>query len=176
MYDLVTKLVFSLLIVQSLRFLYWTDVVRDRIEKSSMDGSNRTVLHSTGLSTVFGLTLDYDTQILYWADYSNNQIEMSYTNGSNRMVLRTGLRDPFSITYYAGRLYWTDWYYDRIYSLSVSQPTSISQVIGSQGNNPYGIIAVTEERQPEGSTASQLVSSHYLIFSFCILCYSTKYL
>ena len=48
-----------------------------------MDGTARTVLHSTGLVTVYGLTVDYENQILYWADYSNNRIEKSSTNGSN---------------------------------------------------------------------------------------------
>ena len=33
-----------------------------------MDGSSRTVLHSTGVPCVEGLTIDYDAQILYWID------------------------------------------------------------------------------------------------------------
>ena len=116
-----------------------------------MDGSSRVTLHSSGLSTVYGLTVDYDNQILYWADYSNNRIEMSFTNGSSRSVLTSsGITDPFAITYYAGRLYWTDWSGDRIYTLSIRSPTTISQVTSSLGNNPYGIHVVTRERQPDG--------------------------
>ena len=116
-----------------------------------MDGSSRTTLHSGGLNTVYGLTLDYDNQVLYWADYSNNRIEKSFTNGSNRVVLTSsGITDPFGITYFAGRLYWTDWSADRIYTLSTNLPTAVSQVTGSFGQNPYGIHVVTKERQPLG--------------------------
>ena len=116
-----------------------------------MDGTARITLHSGGLSNVFGLTLDYDNQILYWADYSNNRIEKSFTNGSNRVVLTSsGITDPFGITYYAGRLYWTDWSGHRIYTLSVSSPTIVTAVTGSLGQDPYGIHVVTKDRQPDG--------------------------
>ena len=134
------------------RYLYWTDVGNDRIEKASMDGTDRTVLHSTGLSTVYGLTLDYDNQILYWADYSNNQIEYSLTDGSNRTVLTSsGITDPFSITFFDGNLYWTDWSDHRIYTLSVDSPSTISQVTSNLGQDLYGIHVVTKQRQPLGT-------------------------
>lgn len=108
-------------------------------------------LHSGNLNTVYGITLDYDNQVLYWADYSNNRIEKSFTNGTNRVVLiSSGITDPFGITYFAGRLYWTDWSADRIYTLSVNSPSPVSQVTGSFGRNPYGIHVVTKERQPLG--------------------------
>lgn len=122
----------------------------DRIERASMDGTSRTVLHSTGLSTVYGLTLDYDTQILYWADYSNNRIESSFTNGSNRVLITaTSITDPFGITFYDGKLYWTDWALNGIYTLTLNTPSVVSRVI-STGADPYGIHVVTKERQPEG--------------------------
>ena len=142
---------YSYCISHAHRFLYWTDVGSDRIEKASMDGSSRITLHSGGLSTVYGITLDYDNQVLYWADYSNNRIEKSFTNGTGRVVLTSsGITDPFGITYFAGRLYWTDWTADRIYTLSINSPTAVSQVTGSFGQNPYGIHVVTKERQPPG--------------------------
>lgn len=115
-----------------------------------MDGTSRTVLHSTGLATVYGLTLDYDNQILYWADYSNNRIERSFTNGSNRVLITsTGITDPFGLTFYDGSLYWTDWSHHRIYTLNLTTPTVVTQVI-SIGQDGYGIHVVTKERQLEG--------------------------
>ena len=122
-----------------------------------MDGSSRVTLHSGGLNTVYGLTLDYDNQILYWADYDSNRIEMSFTNGSNRRVVTSsGITDPFAITYYAGRLYWTDWSGNRIYTLSLSSPTVVTQVTGSLGQDPYGIHVVTKDRQPDGECYIQI--------------------
>ena len=115
-----------------------------------MDGNSRTILHSTGLSNVYGLTLDYQNQTLYWVDYSNNRIERSSVTGSNRVILRSSLRDPWGVTYHAGRLYWTDWYYERIYSILVTSPASITTITSSLGGNPNGILVTTEERQPLG--------------------------
>ena len=132
--------------------MYWTDIGLDRIERATMDGNSRTVLHSSGLSTVYGLTLDYQNQTLYWVDYSNNRIEKSSVTGSNRVVVRTGLRDPWGVTYHAQRLYWTDWSADRIYSISVAPSSSgaITSLTSSLGGNPNGIHVITEERQPLG--------------------------
>lgn len=133
------------------RLLYWTDVGTDRIERASMDGTSRTVLHSTGLSNAYGLTIDYDNQVLYWADYSNNRIERSFTNGSNRLlVTSSGIIDPFGITFYDGRLYWTDWSQNSLYTLTLTAPTAVTRIIGT-GQDPYGIHVVTKERQPEGT-------------------------
>ena len=115
-----------------------------------MDGTSRTVLHSTGLSAVYGLTLDYDNQVLYWADYSNNRIEKSFTNGSNRvLVTSSGIVDPFGITFYDGKLYWTDFSHNSIYTLDVNTTSGVSRVIGT-GQDSYGIHVVTKERQREG--------------------------
>ena len=115
-----------------------------------MDGNSRTVLHRSGLSNVYGLTLDYQNQTLYWVDYSNNRIERSSASGSNRATLRTGLNDPWGVTYHAGRLYWTDWNQDRIYSILVRSPSSITAITSSLGGNPNGIHVLAEERQPLG--------------------------
>lgn len=124
----------------------------DRIEKASMDGTDRIVLHSTGLSTVYGLTLDYDNQILYWADYSSNRIEYSFTDGFNRTVLTSsGIADPFSITFFEGNLYWTDLSDHRIYTLSVNDPSTISSVTSNFGQDLYGIHVIAKGRQPQGN-------------------------
>lgn len=133
------------------RLLYWTDVGTDRIERASMDGTSRTVLHSTGLSRVYAMTLDYDSQILYWADYINNRIESSFTNGSNRvLVTSSGITDPFRMTFYDGRLYWTDLALNSIYTLSLNAPSTVSRVLGLS-QDPYGIQVVAKERQPGGT-------------------------
>ena len=122
----------------------------DRIERASMDGTSRTVLHSTGLSNVYGLTLDFDIQILYWADYSNNRIESSFTDGSNRFrITSSGITDPFGLTFYDGTLYWTDWSLHGLYKLNLNTPSVVSRVL-SIGTDAYGIRVVAEERQPEG--------------------------
>ncbi len=128
--------------------MYWTDVGTDRIERATMDGNSRTILHSTGLVTVNGLTLDYQNQTLYWVDRSLSRIESSSVDGSNRRVLLSTTPRPWAITFYEGILYWTD---DRIYSFSVSTSSaSIVQVTPYLGNNPLDIRAFSDDRQPLG--------------------------
>lgn len=131
--------------------MYWTDVRVDKIERATMDGNFRTTLHSTGLSNAFGLTLDYDSQTLYWVDLSYNRIESSTVNGSNRQVLVSSLRDPWALTFYNDVLYWTDTYFDSIYSLDVTNSSVlVPQVISNLGGNSYDIRIVSEDRQPLG--------------------------
>lgn len=131
--------------------MYWSDVGTDRIERATMDGRSRTVLHSTGLSNVYGITLDYDKQILYWVDYSYGRIESSSVDGSNRQVILASISSPWAVTFHEGTLYWTSTSYDRIYSYTNdSSPASIIEVTPSLGANPYDIRVISEDRQPLG--------------------------
>ena len=132
--------------------MYWTDVGTDRIEKATMDGNSRTILHSTGLSSAYGLTLDYENQILYWVDYSYRRIESSAVDGSNRTIIASSYpRYPFAVTFYDNVLYFTDHVYDRIYSYSVSStPSSIVQVTPYSISNSYDVRVISEDRQPLG--------------------------
>ena len=144
------------------RWMYWTDITTDRIERASMDGKSRTVLHSTGLSVARALTMDYDNQVLYWADDSYSRIERSNPDGSNRLVVTTisSSYAPFAMTYYSGRVYWADTYssYRRIFSTSVTSP-SITSVTSRLSYALYGIQVVAKERQPRG-VCSFFISSH----------------
>ena len=131
--------------------MYWTDVGTDRIERATMDGRSRTVLHSTGLADVYHITLDYDKQILYWVDHSHHRIESSSVDGSNRQVILTSISNPWGVTFYNGTLYWTSTSYDRIYSYTNgSSPGSFTEVTPSLGSDPYDIRVISEDRQPLG--------------------------
>ena len=133
--------------------MYWSDIGNDRIERSSMDGTDRRVLHSTGLSNVYALTLDYENQTLYWADFTNNRIEKSSTDGGNRvLVTSAGITDPFGMTFYDGNLYWVDSSLNSIYRLNVNSPTVV-RVIGTIAS-PQDIKVVARERQPQGNRLS----------------------
>jgi len=71
--------------------LFWTDASTSnpKIERASMDGTSRTVLHSTGLTFPSGITLDYTSQTLYWIDAARLRIESSGVDGSP--ILNYGL-------------------------------------------------------------------------------------
>lgn len=115
-----------------------------------MEGSSRTALHSTNLQTPYALTIDYTTQTLYWADYTLNKLESSNTDGSNRRLLTTNIRDPYAMTFFDGRLYWSDWSYNGIYSTLTSSPSRVTSLL-YLGVDPYGIQVVDRDIQFEGN-------------------------
>ena len=137
--------------------MYWTDWgTVAKIEKASMDGSNRSVIHNTNLIWPNALTLDYASQVLYWADASLDQIESSNVDGSNRRVIAsTGVNHPFGITLFEDKLYFSDWIGD-IRSTNKSGESSVQMLYhqtycGSRWR-PNGIQVFSEQRQLPGSS------------------------
>ncbi len=56
------------------------------------------------------------SQTLYWVDASLDKVESAGYDGSNRQLLASsgpGVYHPFSITFFEGTLYWTDWQVSR---------------------------------------------------------------
>lgn len=118
-----------------------------------MDGTSRTILHSTGLQWPNGLTLDLATQTLYWVDAGNlyDRIESSGVDGSNRRVLSTThVYHPFGIDIFRGVLYRTDWQARAVLTAPVTQPSSVGVVISNLIFDPMGIRVVSMENQPIG--------------------------
>lgn len=100
------------------RYFFWTDWgLSPRIERASMDGKERVILHSDHLAWPNALTIDFATQTLYWADAKLLVIESSSIYGTNRRPIRTeNLRHPFAMSMFEDELYWTDWQSKSIYS------------------------------------------------------------
>ena len=129
------------------RWLYWVDQNSPKIQRMSMDGLERQIIHDTGLSLPI-ITLDYDAQVLYWADYNRHRIEKSDVNGTNRQVVTSpSIYYPNAIAYFNGTLYVAR-RYSQIYSFSSSQYMSYSY-ISQYYSNIYGIKAIADERQPQ---------------------------
>ena len=128
--------------------MYWTDWgIVAKIERASMDGTSREVLHNTNLVWPNALTLDYDTQILYWMDARLDKFESSNADGSNRRLLsRTHIYHPFGITLYQNRFYWTDWQLNIVLTAPINSPAAVGVVISGLTLDPMGIIAVSLDR------------------------------
>ena len=107
------------------RMMYFTDWgTVGRIEKASLTGTNRRVIHNTSLVWPNALTLDIPTQTLYWADASLDKIERSGVDGTNRIILaQSGVVHPFGIVLVNGTLYFTDWSDNTIRYLNASGGT-----------------------------------------------------
>ena len=132
--------------------MYWTDWGSTaKIEKSSMDGRNRSVIHTTGLVWPNGLTLDFQNQVLYWADASLDKIESSNVDGSNRRLINSFNSDlhPYGLALFDGVLYFTDWTGPSVKTVDPTTGNVTNGIIGLYGQ-PFGIRAVSEERQPTG--------------------------
>ena len=135
------------------RWMYWTDWgTPAKIEKASLDGLNRTVIHSTDLTWPNALTIDYENQDLYWADAMLDKLETSKVDGSiRRLLLDRSILHPFSITFFEGYLYWTDWILNAILAAPVNSPNQNRHILIQLQDDPMGIEIVSRDRQPKGS-------------------------
>ncbi|XP_056113822.1 low-density lipoprotein receptor-related protein 4 isoform X1 [Rhinichthys klamathensis goyatoka] len=94
------------------RYIYWTDVTTDSINRAKWDGTKQEVVVDTSLESPAGLAIDWLTHKLYWTDAGTDRIEVSNADGSMRTVLiwenldrpRDIVVDPIG-----GFMYWTDW-------------------------------------------------------------------
>ena len=141
--------------------MYWSDWGEPaKIERASMDGSNRVVLHDTGLTWPNGLAIDYQLQRLYWTDAFTNRIEYSRVDGSGREILLTvvtGLHHPFAITISGDQVYWTDWSNNTVFTAHKQSAISILPVYEFPFFLPNGIEAIDPDRQQTNSEFDALV-------------------
>ncbi len=133
--------------------MYWSDWGSvARIEKASMDGTSRIVIHSTSLVWPNALTLDIPSQTLYWADASLDKVERSGVDGSNRQLITlAGISHPFGIAIKDTSIFLTDWTLNSLRQVpnsggnaSIIMQTSISCA------RPFGIQVVDVSKQPMG--------------------------
>ena len=136
--------------------MYWSDWGEPaKIERASMDGSDRRVLHNTGLTWPNGLAIDYQLQRLYWADAFTDRIEYSSVDGTGREILLTrahGLQHTFGLTISGDQIYWTDVSNNTVYTAHKQAAVNIVEVYDDFVISPSGIEAVDPDRQSTNST------------------------
>ena len=128
--------------------MYWSDWggVR-KIERASMDGEARQILHNSRLLWPFGLTLDYQNQVLYWIDATLDRIESSNVDGTNRQLIAAFVSNyhAFAISFFNDILYWSDWNTDMIHSIFANG--TLLRSLTYRFSFPTGIEVVSENRQ-----------------------------
>ena len=78
--------------------VYWTDVTRNTISRSFLNGSMFEVLFYQNVQSPDGLAVDIVGRNLYWTDTGTDQLEVSKLDGSYRKALITsGLDEPRDI-------------------------------------------------------------------------------
>lgn len=91
--------------------MYWTDWGDPaKIERASMDGSDRKILISgKDIELPNGLTIDYVKRKLYWVDAKLNLIKHCNLDGSDVTELTNeGIVNPHSISVFEDHIYWTN--------------------------------------------------------------------
>lgn len=94
--------------------LYWFDSQTKTIVSSFENGSDTTILISSGIQLVESIAVDWVAQNLYWTDSSLEQIQVSNLDGLKRKILfDQNLTNPRAIVLdprLSRRfLFWTDW-------------------------------------------------------------------
>ena len=125
-----------------------------------MDGTERTVLHSSGLVWPNGITLDHSTQTLYWIDGGHYRIESSSTDGSSRTTIAdSNIYQPFSITVFREMMYFTD----RQTGINAVPKTggTVQVIYNNLCGITLGIEVIAEERQPAGNISVEIIEPSY---------------
>jgi len=100
----------AIVLYHEMGFMYWTDWGENaKLERSGMDGSDRTVLISNNLGWPNGLTVDKASSQLLWADAHTERIEAADLNGASRHTLVSPVQHPYGLTLLDSYIYWTDW-------------------------------------------------------------------
>lgn len=91
--------------------MYWSDWgLNPRIERASLDGSDRLIIINSSLGWPNGLALDFKEKKLYWCDAKLDKIEIANFDGSSRRELVSDqLPHIFGFTLLDDFIYWTDW-------------------------------------------------------------------
>lgn len=104
----------SITLHPGLGFLLWSDIGKNsssRIERSRLDGSNRTTIYEISKpNTINDLTIDIISNTLYFVDLSVQQILQINLERSpiKPATVLTNVKSPISIAVYDRFLYWAD--------------------------------------------------------------------
>ncbi|XP_039594902.1 low-density lipoprotein receptor-related protein 5 isoform X2 [Polypterus senegalus] len=92
-------------------YMYFTNMQErsPKIERASMDGTEREVLFTTGLIRPVALAIDNKIGKLFWVDADLKRIESSDLSGANRITLQdSNILQPMGLTVLGEYLYWID--------------------------------------------------------------------
>lgn len=105
-------------------YIFWSDWgVPPKIERASLDGSNRVVLVNVSVQLVNDLALDFEEDMLYWCDSRTDTIERVNLDGMGREIVfpapsgaegddtedsHRPLQNPFSLAVHGSYVYWAD--------------------------------------------------------------------
>lgn len=127
--------------------IYWTNAnfLRPTIERSRLDGTDRTTIIDTDIQNPIGISIDYEKQRIYWADRGEGidfRIESANLNGKERQIVFEGTHiRPFAVAVDAYAIYWTDLNSNALWRIEKINLNSYPQNIRNFTEIPRGIVA-----------------------------------
>ncbi|XP_078343005.1 P-selectin-like [Oculina patagonica] len=109
--------------------MFWTDWgATPKIEKSTLEGTQRVTLATSNLQWPNGITVDRQNRLVFWVDAGMNRVESIDYHGNNRTLIsyQSGNR-YFGVTFLSPFLFVSEWDSKRVFKLN----TSSGAVIGS---------------------------------------------
>ncbi|KDR21144.1 hypothetical protein L798_04073, partial [Zootermopsis nevadensis] len=121
------------------------------LERTTLDGLNRTTLVQQNIVYPYGVTVDYPTQHVYWVDTYLDFVERIDYDGSNRRTIRKGflVQNLYDITIFENNLYVTSWRNQSIIRLHKFNSDDHETVANL--SRPFAIDIFHRQRQPEES-------------------------
>ncbi len=119
------------------------------LERSKLDGSNRTRLVEHKIVYPYGITIDFPNEHIYWVDTYLDFIERINYDGSGRHTIIRGLpvRNLYGITLFEQYLYVTSWHTNSIIAVNKFNHSDIRTLM-SNLTRPFSIHVYHRQRQP----------------------------
>ena len=110
--------------------MFWTDWgSTPKIEKSTLNGTQRVTLVTSNLQWPNGITLDRLSRLVFWVDAGTDRVESVDYHGNNRKLLyqKTGLHF-FGATFLSPYLFVSEWTNTGVFKLNASSGVSTGKV------------------------------------------------
>ncbi|KAL6108128.1 uncharacterized protein ACO6RY_18735 [Pungitius sinensis] len=142
--------------------LFWAQCGSSaRIERSSLNGSDRMAVVLSSLREPVALSLDMPRQLLYWVDRGTRSISRVNLEGHHRktVVESNGYLDqPFGLAVFEGFVYWSEEVTHSICRASKHNGAKL-QVLLSNVTSPGGVLVIQPVLQPKGPAECGLTAT-----------------
>ena len=130
------------------RWVYWSDELRNTLEKISVTGDDRSILRSN-LHCVRVITIDYSLHTIYWINHCNYIIQSLRLDGNEATHTYPFNREIYfasGLEIFGNIFFWSE--NSGIYSLNNSHTVILfSSPLGSRST---GVVIVHPSKQPQG--------------------------
>ena len=133
------------------RWIYWTTWGENPgIERSGMNGADRSTIVSKNITWPQGLTIDHYSRRLYWVDAKQHTISSAKLDGSDQQVViysHISLPHPYGVTLFEDYVFWTDIVTDSVFKTRKFGNRTIEELARGL-KRPMAIQVMHESRQP----------------------------